>query len=241
MPQMGHVGILVPDYVEFPRFCASYEPIERGFTIPEIPLGVDTILCSNPNNPTGTVHDLSRLLRQTNAQGQCLVVDEAYAEFDREAHSLASAVPHNEGLVVIRTFSKFYGMPGVAYALGHPRLLERIRVSRPSEDSLYDAACVFAHPESGRVLHDVDMRRNLLSRMLAGYLHCHVVPSRTHFVMARNGNLYSTMRQLNVCVVNLNENPGIQGMGYCRVAVPSYTDLDDLHQRVVAWTSFKDH
>ncbi|HEX7940388.1 MAG TPA: histidinol-phosphate transaminase, partial [Gemmatimonadaceae bacterium] len=77
-----------------------------------------TYLCS-PNNPTSTA-----LSRETveyvvrNAAG-LVVIDEAYAEFAPE--SVASLVSVSERLVVIRTFSKAFGLAGlrVGYGVGN--------------------------------------------------------------------------------------------------------------------------
>ncbi|MEM2933525.1 MAG: histidinol-phosphate transaminase, partial [Methanocellales archaeon] len=73
-------------------------------------------LCS-PNNPTGTVvskREVERILKNTSA---IVVVDEAYADFGDT--SVIDIVRKYNNLVVLRTFSKMYGLAGlrIGYAL----------------------------------------------------------------------------------------------------------------------------
>ncbi|KAE9657969.1 aminotransferase class I/II-fold pyridoxal phosphate-dependent enzyme [Pseudomonas sp. PB105] len=87
-------------------------------------------LC-NPNNPTGTVTstDAIRQALANKPKGCVLVVDEAYIDF-AEAPSVVSWVKDHDDLLVLRTFSKIYGMAGarLGLAIGHPALLERLAV-----------------------------------------------------------------------------------------------------------------
>lgn len=90
------------------------------------------ILCS-PNNPTGTVLR-AKSLRNFLAQvpSRCLVVlDEAYHEYvrDPEAADGLDLVHAHPNLVVLRTFSKAYGLAGlrVGYLIGAAGLVCRLR------------------------------------------------------------------------------------------------------------------
>lgn len=75
---------------------------------------VDAIVVCNPNNPDGRCFDPNDLLAARSAlarRGGWLIVDEAYCDLE-PAQSLA---PHGglEGLIVLRSFGKFYGLPGL--------------------------------------------------------------------------------------------------------------------------------
>ncbi|MFE5406797.1 histidinol-phosphate transaminase [Streptomyces sp. NPDC056580] len=90
------------------------------------------VLC-NPHNPTGSVitaEALSAFLRRI-PRHVTVLLDEAYVEFARgpglpDAPALLGAHPN---LLVLRTFSKAYGLAAlrVGYGLGAPELVERIR------------------------------------------------------------------------------------------------------------------
>jgi histidinol-phosphate aminotransferase len=79
-------------------------------------------LCS-PNNPTGTVLRRSELIRFLDAVPAHVVVvlDEAYTEFvrDPEVPDGVGLATGRENLVVLRTFSKAYGLAGLRVGYGY--------------------------------------------------------------------------------------------------------------------------
>ena len=84
----------------------------------------------NPNNPTGTLTpraDIEYALAHK-PKGSILLVDEAYIHLS-DAPSVLDLVAANEDLIVLRTFSKVYGMAGIrcGLALGRPDLLAKLR------------------------------------------------------------------------------------------------------------------
>jgi histidinol-phosphate aminotransferase len=89
------------------------------------------IYICNPNNPTGTVtakKDIAWAL-ENKPNGSILLVDEAYIHLSDEADVL-DLVAADKDLIVLRTFSKVYGMAGIrcGVALGRPDLLAKLMV-----------------------------------------------------------------------------------------------------------------
>ncbi|HEV2686943.1 MAG TPA: pyridoxal phosphate-dependent aminotransferase, partial [Bryobacteraceae bacterium] len=85
-------------------------------------------LC-NPNNPTGTLtsrEDMEWLLNNKPA-GSILMVDEAYIHFASGASTMTDMVAKDKDIIVLRTFSKLYGMAGIraGVAMARPDLLEK--------------------------------------------------------------------------------------------------------------------
>lgn len=68
----------------------------------------DLIVLANPNNPDGRLLDRAALLHI--AARTTLIVDEAFADADPR-ESVADA--EGDGLIVLRSFGKFYGLPGL--------------------------------------------------------------------------------------------------------------------------------
>lgn len=87
-------------------------------------------LC-NPNNPTGTLTPMAQIERtlQEKPAGSLVVVDEAYIHYC-DAPSCVPLVKDHPDLLVLRTFSKIYGMAGarLGFAVGQPALLEKLNV-----------------------------------------------------------------------------------------------------------------
>ncbi|EGW36731.1 histidinol-phosphate transaminase [Desulfosporosinus sp. OT] len=88
------------------------------------------IIC-NPNNPTGTLFPREEILRLVRESGKIVVVDEAYAEFSEE--TLIPEIENYSNLVILRTFSKSFGMAGLrlGYLLGQPETIALINRVRP--------------------------------------------------------------------------------------------------------------
>ena len=84
----------------------------------------------NPNNPTGTLtpRDAIDHLVRNKPAGSVVLVDEAYIHFC-EAPSCMDLVREGKDVVLLRTFSKIYGMAGLraGLAFARPDLLDRIR------------------------------------------------------------------------------------------------------------------
>ena len=99
----------------------------------------------HPDNPTGRAWDRDRLLRLVDgSRGLLTVVDESFLPFlpDEPARTLAGAVATRDNLLVLRSLTKVYAIPGlrVGYALASPDLVARLRqyqdpwtVSAPAE------------------------------------------------------------------------------------------------------------
>ena len=102
------------------------------------------IFVCNPNNPTSTVVDPDALTRFVEAVPSHIVIalDEAYVEYIRDGmlpDSLELVRAHSN-VVVLRTFSKAYGLAGlrVGYAVGHPELIIAL-------DKVYVPFTVYQH------------------------------------------------------------------------------------------------
>lgn len=92
------------------------------------------LLCS-PNNPTGPAlraHEVARFLSAVPRE-VLVVLDEAYAHFvtDPEAADGPALVAEHKNVLLLRSFSKAYGLAGlrVGYAVARPRLIRGLRAA----------------------------------------------------------------------------------------------------------------
>ena len=84
----------------------------------------------NPNNPTGTLtprKDMEYVLANK-PKGSILVIDEAYIHFSGRDNMSTDLVKADKDVIVLRTFSKIYGMAGLraGIAYGRPDLLKQL-------------------------------------------------------------------------------------------------------------------
>lgn len=148
---------------------------------------------ANPNNPTGTMFNQEQAREFLKSVPEsCLVVfDEAYFEYITRQdfpQSIRLLADHSN-LLVLRTFSKIYGLAGmrVGYGIGHPELIAALRKVRlPFNVGLMaQVACQAAlddvkHLEASRRINDEgkDFLGRQFDRMGIFY-----VPSEGNFIL----------------------------------------------------------
>jgi histidinol-phosphate aminotransferase len=91
----------------------------------------------NPNNPTGTVTPKADIVWLVNnkPKGSVVIIDEAYTHFS-DNESCIDLVTQDKDVIVMRTFSKIYGMAGLraGFVVARPDLIGRFNVvGGPSE------------------------------------------------------------------------------------------------------------
>lgn len=129
IPRKGQAAVLSPTYAEHARAARL-----AGFEVTETSdldrlAEADLAVIVNPNNPTGRIvprADLLALAAVMRAKGGLLIVDEAFMDVS-EALSVTDAVDAG-GLVVLRSFGKFYGMAGLrlGFVMSQPETIARI-------------------------------------------------------------------------------------------------------------------
>jgi cobalamin biosynthesis protein CobC len=126
----GRAVIVAPTYAEHVRAAAlaghSVAEIQNPDTVGDASL----VIVTNPNNPDGRLFGRDNLLavaRNLNARGGLLVVDEAFMDVGPAGLSLAPDVARG-GVVVLRSFGKFFGLAGLrlGFALASPSLSARL-------------------------------------------------------------------------------------------------------------------
>ncbi|MDJ0618244.1 MAG: pyridoxal phosphate-dependent class II aminotransferase [Calothrix sp. MO_192.B10] len=91
------------------------------------------LLINNPHNPTGKLFLQSEILPYLE-EFALVVVDEAFMDFlpPEEEQSLIGFVQKYPNLVILRSLTKFYSLPGLrlGYAIAHPERLQRWQLWR---------------------------------------------------------------------------------------------------------------
>jgi histidinol-phosphate aminotransferase len=153
------------------------------------------ILC-NPNNPTGTIFDDSSFVRFLKSMPPevLVVVDEAYAEFsDNRDFPRSLEYVNDYPLLVLRTFSKAYGLAGlrVGYGIGEQSLISFVeRTKQPfSVNMMALTAAKAALADGGHLNKVLDNNRQgkafLYDSLQA--LGLEPVPSEANFILVKIG------------------------------------------------------
>jgi len=108
---------LTQDYAHDVKAMVAADPTAGAFFV------------CNPNNPTGTLTSREAIawLLENKPKGSVVLVDEAYIQFT-DAPDVLDMVTAGKDLIVLRTFSKMYGMAGIrcGFAVARPDLLARL-------------------------------------------------------------------------------------------------------------------
>ncbi|MBI1172733.1 threonine-phosphate decarboxylase [bacterium] len=122
----GLARVLAPTYNEHAATLRA-----SGWRVEEVPTlaglaGADLAVVVNPNNPDGRHHGGEALLALRDRVGM-LVVDESFA--DPEPGASLAGEAGTAGLIVLRSFGKFYGLAGLrlGFALGPAAEMARMR------------------------------------------------------------------------------------------------------------------
>jgi cobalamin biosynthetic protein CobC len=126
----GKVGVLSPCYAEHAEAWRRNGYIVREVLEQEVDFyldSLDVLVVVNPNNPTGLSLTPSRLLdwhSRLAQRGGWLVVDEAF--MDNTPQLSLAPFANRVGLIVLRSFGKFFGLAGVrlGFVLAERKLLK---------------------------------------------------------------------------------------------------------------------
>ena len=193
-------------------------PYPTAAVIDRVSDGAAMIAVVSPNNPTGavaTARDLERLAEA--APRAILLVDLAYTEFaDEDLTAAALSLPN---AVIIRSFSKAYGLAGlrVGYAAGREELVRAMRASgTPFSAGAFSLAAADAALKEGaavgRAVAVVRHERAELGRILQGV---GVLPieSQANFVLAEfddAGWVWRALAGLGIAVRRFDEGSGLE-------------------------------
>ena len=132
LPRMrppGRVSVVSPTYNEHAQcWRIAKHAVKEVSHLDQADEKSDVVIVVNPNNPDGYQHapnDLKSLAKRQAEKGGWLIIDEAFCDVTPEL-SIASFVG-SPGLIVLRSFGKFYGLAGLrlGFALSDPVIAER--------------------------------------------------------------------------------------------------------------------
>ena len=192
-----------PVFVQLPEnFALETEKIKAAVT------DETKILCiCNPHSPSGTLYSKKQLLELVefcNKKDVIFSIDENYIEFaDKgEENTLAGMVKEYENLFVIRSVTKFYGMPGIrlGYGIAAGNLVDKVETMRLpwSINCLASAVSLAAFNDKEFIANTketINKNKAKLAKSLSEIEGLHVYPSMTNFLLVKilNRKITSTM------------------------------------------------
>jgi threonine-phosphate decarboxylase len=203
---------------------------------------IDAVFVCHPNSPTGRAcgrAELQGLLAAAEHAGAWVVVDESFIEYC----GAASVVPRLSSyprLIIIRSFTKFYGLPGlrIGYTVSSASVAALLRGHQPpwtvntaaqlaAEAAMHDAR----HAE--RCLIDLRKERSRMAAGLSSIEGATVMPSAANFLLVelprarRASAVTAALRQRGILIRDCSSIEGCTDR-MIRVAVRRRRDNDRL-------------
>lgn len=179
-----------------PDFSLNIDEIRKNI------INVKIIFLCSPNNPTGTLITFKEVVQILSFYQGILVIDEAYIEFAGLENSFEKLVKTNEQIVILRTFSKAWGLAGIriGYSIANKKIINTLfkikdsyNVSQSSQSIALQAldyvAELFIRTDSINRIKDaliIDLKR----------LNIDVIPTCANFILARIPNATQIYKQL---------------------------------------------
>lgn len=207
----------------------------------------DLVVLNSPHNPTGTLYareQLLTLIDVAEANNVSVLLDEAFIDYAPQA-SLRPLPVTKPGLVVLRSLTKFYAMPGlrIGYAVGEAGLAAAVReqieawpVSTVALEAGHAALKEDEYAAQSRLVNA--QAREEFTDALRG-IGMHVFPSAASFLLARlpSGSGAELARWLESARILIRRCDSFRGLGdtYIRLAVRSREDNLRLVSQITTW------
>lgn len=203
--------------VEFREVALGYD-----FTLPVEALleAADThsklIWICSPNNPTGNAFPVEDILRVVERFDGMVVVDEAYADFS-EVPSLLPYIMSHPNLIVLRTFSKAWGMAGMraGMAFSVPEIngyYGRVKYPYNMSGMIQEELLARLDERPDAAIAEIKQWAGIMQRELAGFACVRkVYPTDANFILVKVDDadaLYSYLVDNGVIVRNRSRLPG---------------------------------
>lgn len=200
------------------------------------------IFLANPCNPSGTLLDPKGIIQATKDRPDLVwVIDESFIDYVGNVTSVASHAYETNNLIILRSFTKFYGIAGVrcGLAISSPSLTTQIQHQLPSwnVNSFAEAAIrsILTSPPEWAKEEQKRIREayNDLFSKLSGIPCIHPTPSHANFILFKvdgdNSELaHKLLVQHGIAIRDCSNYLGLENGKWFRVGVRSPQDHDKL-------------
>ena len=258
----GKTGVIYPTFEEYPHRLhpdqiVAFQPDndELSYTADDLirfytAHPIETLLLINPDNPSGNfipMEGLLRLIEWSKQQGIRLIVDESFVDFseDFEHNSLLhnDILESYQGLVVMKSISKSYGVPGLrlgVLASSDTAVIQQIKkdVSIWNINSFGEFYMqIFGKYEKDYIqaCHRFIAERDRFGKLLRTIPYLRVLPTQANYfccqVTARHSSAELTkllLERFNIMAKDCDSKNGLKGSNYIRLSVRSTEDNDRL-------------
>ena len=261
-PSTSKVGVIYPTFEEYPHRLKqediiAFQPDNRDLKYTEDDLiafytgkGISSLLLINPDNPSGnfiSMAGLQKLLAWSKTQQIQLIVDESFVDFsdDFEHNTLLrnETLADNPQLVVMKSISKSYGVPGLRLGIlasSDVALIKWIKkdISIWNINSFAEFYMqIFGKYESDYLAacRKFIAERSRFEVLLREIPYMRVLPTQANYFCIELTDKYSSaeltkllLERYNIMVKDCDSKNGLKGRNFIRISVRSQQDNDQL-------------
>lgn len=153
---------------------------------------IDAVFLCNPNSPTGRLcepAELRRVIRAVGRAGSWMILDETFVDYCEE-QSMLAMMPAYPRLILLRSFTKFYALPGlrIGYAIGSRAVAANLRRHVPAWTAntmalLAAEAALKDHRHARRSLAYMNRERERFVDKLSRLSGLRLFPSQCNFLL----------------------------------------------------------
>lgn len=191
------------------------------------------VYIDNPNNPTGQVidiQDIKRVVAKTRENNVCVVIDEAYGDFMDNGNSAVNLINSFKNLIVVRTFSKGFGLAGlrVGYLIANDYLSDMYsKVDSPfTINNVGYSAAITSLRDRDFILNSRKKISEVKDNVISAFNYMRVletnneVPIMTIELPHQDINLYNLFRAHGVLTESGDDFTGL-GRNFVRMRIPN--------------------
>ena len=260
----GRTGVVYPTFEEYPHRLrkddiVAFQPDNRDLKYTEDDLisyftgkDIERLLLINPDNPSGNfigMEGLQKLIDWSREQHITLIVDESFVDFsdDYENNTLLrnETLEANPHLVVMKSISKSYGVPGLRLGILASSNVELIsRIKKDVAIWNINSFAEFYMQIFGKYERDYKKacykfinERRRFEALLREIPYLKVLPTQANFFCIELTSKYTSaeltkllLARYNIMVKDCDSKNGLKGRNFIRISVRSTEDNNQLIQ-----------
>ena len=260
----GRTGVIYPTFEEYPHRLrkddiVAFQPDNRDLKYTEDDLigyftgkDIERLLLINPDNPSGNfigMEGLQKLIDWSREQHITLIVDESFVDFSDDfenntllRNEMLEANPH---LVVMKSISKSYGVPGLRLGILASSNVELIsRIKKDVAIWNINSFAEFYMQIFGKYERDYKKacykfinERRRFEALLREIPYLKVLPTQANFFCIELTSKYTSaeltkllLARYNIMVKDCDSKNGLKGRNFIRISVRSTEDNNQLIQ-----------
>lgn len=246
LKDLGKIGIVVPNFYRTIETANDYLKIKSSIVADSLYSNIDTSLInnklkalwiSNPNPITGKLYRREQLIDSIKKHHKILfIIDESAIDFidNVEDNSLIKVAQKENNLIVLRSFSKLYGLAGMraGFMTGKAKIIKKIKAAGLTFpiNGLAEyliTTTIKNNKIINKIKKKIKTNKLIIENLLSKNKNIIINKSSTNciFIKHRKNNIYKNLINSKIIALNLDTQDGMTEKGFIRITIHSSDKL----------------